>query len=130
VLATDVHPSVTAVRADPVRIRQVLLNLIGNALKFTDQGQVTVRLRPSPNLSGHVVCTVHDTGVGVPVDKQSKLFKPFSQVDSSLTRAAGGTGLGLAISLRLAEAMGGTLRMRSRVDCGSTFRFSFPAKAA
>ena len=130
VLSVAVHPSVTAVRADPVRVRQVLLNLIGNALKFTDQGHVTVRLRPSPNLPGHVVCTVHDTGAGVPADKQSKLFQPFSQVDSSLTRAAGGTGLGLAISLRLVEAMGGTLTMRSRVDCGSTFRFSLPAKAA
>ncbi len=126
VLAVDVHPSVMAVYGDPVRIRQVLLNLIGNALKFTDQGRVTVRLRPSPNRPGHMVCAVHDTGTGVPADKQSKLFEPFSQVDSSPTRAAGGTGLGLAISRRLVETMGGTLTMRSRVDCGSTFRFSFP----
>jgi two-component system, sensor histidine kinase len=107
VLAVDVHPSVTAVYGDPVRIRQVLLNLIGNALKFTDQGRVTVRLRPSPNLNGHLVCAVHDTGTGVPADRQAKLFEPFSQVDSSPT----------------------TLTMRSRAHCGSTFRFSFPAAA-
>lgn len=125
-LAIDVAPDLPIVHGDPVRIRQVLLNLVGNALKFTDRGRVTVRLRRSSTAPGYLVCTVHDTGVGVPADKRSKLFQPFSQVDSSPTRAAGGTGLGLAISLRLAEAMGGSLRMRSRVNRGSTFRFSFP----
>ena len=127
--AIDVQPGVPRVVGDPVRIRQVLLNLIGNAMKFTDHGRITVRLGRSPNRPGFVVCAVHDTGDGVAADQRSKLFKPFSQVDSSLTRAAGGTGLGLAISRRLVEAMGGTLRMRSRVHRGSTFRFSFPADA-
>ncbi|MCC6988272.1 MAG: hypothetical protein IT181_04705 [Acidobacteria bacterium] len=129
-LALDVQPHLPTIQGDAVRIRQVLLNLIGNALKFTDAGAVTVRLRRSPGGGDRLVCVVHDTGAGVPADKRSKLFKPFSQVDSSLTRAAGGTGLGLAISLKLIEAMGGTLTMRSRVGHGSSFRFSIPAGAA
>ncbi len=125
-LSVDVRAGLPSLYGDPVRIRQVLLNLIGNAIKFTDHGRVVVRVGKSPARTGHVVCAVHDTGGGVPPEKRELLFKPFSQVDSSVTRAAGGTGLGLAISLRLVEAMGGMLRMRSRVDLGSTFRVSIP----
>ncbi|MEZ5291222.1 MAG: ATP-binding protein [Vicinamibacterales bacterium] len=112
--------------ADPVRFRQILFNLIGNAVKFTDRGGVTVRLRSAPLDGARLVCTVHDTGMGIPADKRALLFQPFSQVDASLTRSAGGTGLGLVISRRLVEAMGGTLEVRSREGRGSTFRLSVP----
>ena len=127
-LRLDVHPGVTPVFVDPVRIRQVLLNLVGNAVKFTDWGTVTVRLRPSPASPSHMLCIVHDTGVGIAYDKQYPLFQPFSQADSSLSRAAGGTGLGLAISLRLVDAMGGSLRMKSRAGRGAAFRVSLPVE--
>jgi signal transduction histidine kinase len=126
-LRLDVDQRVLPVLGDAVRLRQVLLNLIGNALKFTDRGDVTVRLAIR---GSRLVCSVHDTGAGIPVDKRGRLFQPFSQVDSSSTRAAGGTGLGLAISLRLVEMMHGRLRMKSRVGHGSTFRLSLPARAA
>ncbi|MGE0813166.1 MAG: sensor histidine kinase [Vicinamibacterales bacterium] len=112
--------------ADPVRFRQILFNLIGNAVKFTDGGGVTVRLRASPLDPAGLVCTIHDTGMGIPAGKRALLFQAFSQVDASLTRSAGGTGLGLVISRRLVEAMGGTLRLRSREGRGSTFRVSVP----
>jgi len=127
-LRLDVRPGVTPVFVDPVRLRQVLLNLIGNGVKFTDRGVVTVRLRPSPASQARMLCVVHDTGVGIAADKHHLLFQPFSQADSSLSRAAGGTGLGLAISRRLVDAMGGSLRMKSRVGRGSTFRVSWPVE--
>jgi signal transduction histidine kinase len=120
-----VDPSLRPVFVDAVRLRQVLLNLVGNAVKFTERGEVTVRLAVRRS---RLVCAVHDTGAGIPVDKRGRLFQPFSQVDSSSTRSAGGTGLGLAISLRLVEMMEGTLRMKSRVGHGSTFRLSLPAR--
>jgi two-component system, sensor histidine kinase len=129
-LRLDLHPMLRPVLSDAVRLRQVLLNLFGNAVKFTELGAVTVRLRPAPGASGRLLCVVHDTGAGIPADKRSRLFKPFSQVDSSSTRAAGGTGLGLAISLRLVEMMQGSLRLKSRVGHGSTFRLSVPVQIA
>ncbi|MFN7979478.1 MAG: ATP-binding protein [Vicinamibacterales bacterium] len=124
-LVVDVAPGLPPVTGDPVRLRQVLLNLIGNAVKFTDHGAVTVRLRRATPAGGFV-CSVHDTGTGIPRDKRSRLFQPFSQVDASATRAAGGTGLGLAISRRLVEAMHGRLTFRSRDGRGSTFRVRVP----
>ncbi|MEZ5286537.1 MAG: ATP-binding protein [Vicinamibacterales bacterium] len=105
----------------------MLLNLIGNAVKFTERGGVTVRLRRAPADTGHVVCTVHDTGPGIPADRLALLFQPFSQVDSSLARRSGGTGLGLAISRRLVELMGGAVSLRSRPGHGSSFRVTLPA---
>lgn len=111
---------------DPLRLRQVLVNLVANGVKFTESGGVTVRVAAEPGDAGRFVCTVHDTGVGIPADKRGRLFKPFSQVDSSMTRRAGGSGLGLVISHRLVEAMGGRLTVRSRVGHGSAFRVSLP----
>jgi two-component system capsular synthesis sensor histidine kinase RcsC len=111
---------------DPTRFRQVVTNLVSNAVKFTDRGRAVLRARHSSAGGGRVVVTVHDTGGGIPADKHGRLFQPFSQVDSSLTRRAGGTGLGLVICHRLALAFGGTLRVRSRVGHGSTFRLSLP----
>ncbi|MBE0597707.1 MAG: PAS domain S-box protein [Desulfuromonadales bacterium] len=109
---------------DVSRIGQILLNLIGNAVKFTDQGEITV-LVGQPQTGG-IQFTVRDTGVGIPVEKQGELFVPFTQVDNSLTRRHGGTGLGLAISRQLVERMGGSLRVKSASGQGSTFTFILP----
>jgi signal transduction histidine kinase/ActR/RegA family two-component response regulator len=112
---------------DPVRIRQVVLNLVGNALKFTRAGRVDVH---ATMREGRLVITVADTGIGIPPEKLESIFEPFVQADVSTTRRFGGTGLGLAISRRLAEKMGGTLTVSSDVGHGSCFTFSIPAEAA
>jgi len=116
------------VRGDPVRLRQVLVNLVSNAVKFTDAGRVTVRVAHagdgSVDGSVEVRFEVADTGPGIPVDRLDRLFKSFSQVDASTTRRHGGTGLGLAISARLAALMGGRTGVDSTVGVGSTFWFT------
>jgi signal transduction histidine kinase/CheY-like chemotaxis protein len=112
---------------DPARIRQILLNLLGNAIKFTPTGQITVT---STWHSDHLVLTVADTGIGIAADKLPQLFQNFVQVDSSTTRLYGGTGLGLAISRRLVEAMGGSITCESRPGVGSTFSFQLPITPA
>jgi len=106
--------------ADDTRIRQVLLNFIGNALKFTTEGGVTVKARYD-DATSRLRCEVIDTGPGVAVDRLDRLFKRFSQVDASTTRSHGGTGLGLAICKGLAEAMGGEVGVESKLGAGSTF---------
>ena len=111
---------------DPGRLRQVLLNLTGNALKFTSQGEVGVRVS-SDQVKGQGVqlhFAIHDTGVGIPKDKQLRLFKPFEQADSSTTRRFGGTGLGLSISAKIVQLMGGTIWIESAPGRGSTFHFT------
>jgi signal transduction histidine kinase/CheY-like chemotaxis protein len=116
-----------AVLGDATRIRQVLSNLVGNALKFTPHGAVVVTtdVRWAPDGTPLVELAVEDTGIGIPADRMDRLFRDFSQVDASTARRFGGTGLGLAISKRLAEAMGGDLAVESTEHVGSTFRFSF-----
>jgi len=111
---------------DPARIRQVLANLIGNAIKFTDKGgiQVSVELMSGTDDSSRLKISVIDTGIGIPADKHSLLFDKFSQVDASHTRKYGGTGLGLAISKQLAKLMGGDIEVSSEVGKGSTFSFT------
>jgi len=112
------------VRADPDRLRQILLNLLGNALKFTDQGgRVAVRASATPDA---VTVTIEDTGVGIPADKLATLFMPFTQVDDSLTRTRQGVGLGLVISRELARGMGGDVDGESAEGRGSTFRVRLP----
>ncbi|HVY68480.1 MAG TPA: response regulator, partial [Verrucomicrobiae bacterium] len=115
---------------DPTRVRQVLLNLVGNAVKFTRQGTVLIQaeqpLDEQGRPTGRVRCSVVDSGIGIPKEKQAQLFQKFTQVDSSTTREFGGTGLGLAISKRLVELMGGSIGMTSEVDKGSTFWFELP----
>ena len=114
---------------DPDRIRQILLNLVGNAVKFTEGGGVTLRTRydrPSGTLKVEVI----DTGAGIPADKRVRLFQRFSQVDGALTRAHGGTGLGLAICKGLVEAMGGEIGVESEMGRGSRFWFTVPAPLA
>jgi PAS domain S-box-containing protein len=111
---------------DGDRLRQVLVNLVGNAVKFTDAGTVDVSLSYD-TAAGRLAVEVRDTGPGIAARAQEKLFKRFSQVDGSSTRAKGGSGLGLAICQGLAEAMGGSISLRSRVGKGSTFRVELPA---
>jgi signal transduction histidine kinase/CheY-like chemotaxis protein len=128
-LAYSLAPDVPAwVVGDVTRIRQILVNLLGNAVKFTVQGEievaVTVEAR-EPALRLHFA--VRDTGIGIPADRLDRLFKSFSQVDSSTTRKFGGTGLGLAISQRLATLMGGRMWVESTEGTGSTFHFTLTA---
>ena len=114
------------VRADAVRLRQVLVNLIGNAIKFTAAGEVSVRVAPLENGGKGVRFTVSDTGIGIDADVQAKLFQPFSQADTSITRRFGGTGLGLSISRHLVEMMGGQVVLQSVPGKGSTISFVLP----
>jgi len=114
------------VRGDSGRLRQVIVNLVGNAIKFTHQGEVTLRVAVAEE--GGNLClllfTVADTGIGIPAEKQKSIFDPFTQGDTSTTRKYGGTGLGLTISARLVAMMGGTIWLRSSVGRGSQFHFT------
>ena len=117
---------VTTRRGDPLRLRQILLNLAANAVKFTDVGSVTLRALRDPEDDGNVVFEVIDTGVGIPPDEQDRLFDPFSQLDETTTRTHGGTGLGLAIVTHLTRLQGGTIELQSAVGRGTTFRLTLP----
>jgi signal transduction histidine kinase/CheY-like chemotaxis protein len=111
---------------DPIRIRQILINLVGNAIKFTHEGGVTVdvKVESAEDLKIRLLFAVTDTGIGIPKDRMDRLFRPFSQVDASTTRNYGGTGLGLAISSRLCELMNGRMWVESKPGKGSTFFFT------
>ncbi len=124
-LATSIGPDVPAsVQADPVRVRQVLLGLAGNAVKFTDAGEVTLRAVMS---AGRVLrFEVTDTGIGISPEQQRKAFEPFCQIDGSSTRRHGGVGIGLAICRHLVRLMGGRMGLESEPGRGSTFSFSLP----
>ena len=126
-LACAIHPGVPrAARGDPTRLRQVLTNLVGNALKFTERGEVAVRVELLDELESQVRVrfVIEDTGIGIAADRQKKLFQPFTQGDASTTRRYGGTGLGLAISKQLVDLMGGEIGLASELGVGSTFWFS------
>jgi TMAO reductase system sensor TorS len=116
----------TCLRGDPNRLRQILLNLVNNAIRFTDQGEIAIRVDIHEQLNDALVVhfAVSDTGIGIPPDKLHSVFDRFSQVDSSTTRRHGGTGLGLAISSQLARAMGGRMWAESVPGKGSTFHFT------
>ena len=137
-LACQVHADVPRrISADPGRLRQILTNLVSNAIKFTQHGKVDleVKLAPEEGASGHaqpgmLYFSVTDTGIGVNPEKAASLFQSFTQADSSTTRKYGGTGLGLAISKQLVEMMGGTIGLRSEPGRGSCFHFSIRAGAA
>jgi signal transduction histidine kinase/CheY-like chemotaxis protein len=112
------------VRGDPGRLRQVLVNLVGNAVKFTADGEVSVRVLPVPQQPGLLRFEVGDTGIGIPPEVQERIFDSFTQADSSTTRSFGGTGLGLSISKRLVELLGGEIGLISEVGQGTTFWFT------
>lgn len=122
-LTTDVAPTLPPVRCDRLRIRQILLNLLSNAGRFTVVGGVTVRVRTD---AAAVVVSVTDTGPGIQPDEQYRIFEPFQQLDASTRRLHGGSGLGLSISRRLVELHGGRMSLESTVGAGSTFFFTLP----
>jgi|GEM_PF-1520812 len=119
-IATEVPAQVVG---DPDRLRQVLVNLVGNAIKFTEQGRVAVRVRAAPGPAPRVVFEIEDTGIGIPPERLRAIFVPFEQADPSTTRRFGGTGLGLTIASRLVGLMGGEIGVASEVGVGSTFTF-------
>ena len=131
-LSCEVAPEVAdRVRSDSARLRQVIVNLLGNAIKFTARGAVTVKaeFQESEGDDQIVRFTVTDTGIGIPHDKQEMIFEPFSQADGSTTRKFGGTGLGLTICARLVAIMGGIIWLESEVGRGSSFHFTTRFKA-
>jgi len=117
---------------DPSRLRQILINLVGNAIKFTARGSIVVRVAAQPTEGRELLLnfSVEDSGIGIPLAKQATIFDAFSQADSSITRRFGGTGLGLAISKRLVDLMGGQIWLNSEEGQGSTFHFSVPLPVA
>ncbi|XZE21851.1 PAS domain S-box protein [Pirellulaceae bacterium SH449] len=128
-LRVHIHPSIPrAIQSDPTRIRQILMNLLGNAIKFTEQGEVVLEVNTSssPNLQMEFV--VRDTGIGMTPDQLERLFSAFYQADATMTRRFGGSGLGLQISKRLALMLGGDLTARSTYGKGSEFQFTLPLK--
>jgi signal transduction histidine kinase len=119
----DMAPQLPPGRGDGRRLTQVLINLVGNAIKFTDAGEVTIKAEAN-NGSFHV--SVRDTGPGISAADQAKLFQEFQQADNAITRKKGGTGLGLAISKRIVEMHGGKIWVESQPGQGSTFAFTLP----
>ena len=137
-LVYHIDPGVPAwILGDVTRLRQILVNLVNNAVKFTPGGSIAIEVRPAPAVGGRragtgrfgLEFTVRDTGIGIPPDRVERLFKAFSQIDSTTTRKYGGTGLGLVISQRLCALMGGEIRVESTVGHGSAFIFTILAEA-
>ena len=122
-LLNDIPHDVPLVSADENRLQQILINLIGNAIKFTDEGSIIVSSEPKENV---LAITVSDTGIGIPKNKQTTIFQSFKQVDMSASREYSGTGIGLAITKQLVELHGGTIYVDSEIDKGSRFTFTIP----
>jgi signal transduction histidine kinase len=124
-LKSELAPNLPRLHGDERRIAQVLLNLVGNAIKFTDSGEVALRASAA---NGSVTVAVRDTGPGISESDQGRIFEEFQQADTSITRTKGGTGLGLAISKRIVEMHGGQIRVESAVGKGSTFFVTVPVR--
>jgi PAS domain S-box-containing protein len=122
-LKQEVAPNLPIIRADGTRLRQVILNLLSNAAKFTEEGQITLRVWADEQ---QITISVKDAGIGIPLEHQTTIFEEFHQVDASTTRRAGGTGLGLAISRHFVEMHGGRIWVESEPGVGSTFAFTLP----
>ncbi len=129
-LVKNISTDLPVIRADPMRVRQILLNLLSNASKFTEEGTITVStsINSGPTGKPEIMISVTDTGPGISPDDQTKLFQPFSQVDTSPTRKTGGTGLGLSICQHLVQMHGGRIGIQSDIGKGSTFYFSLPVQ--
>ena len=129
-LVKKISTDLPVIRADPMRVRQVLLNLLSNASKFTEEGMITVATSTNSGPTGkpEIMISVTDTGPGISQDDQTKLFQPFSQVDASPTRKTGGTGLGLSICQHLVQMHGGRIGVQSDIGKGSTFYFTLPVQ--
>ncbi len=128
-IAPEVHE---AVNGDSSRLRQIIVNLVGNAIKFTQQGEVALRVSvdTEDGADGILRFCVSDTGIGIPIEKQNLIFDPFAQADTSTTRKYGGTGLGLTISARLVGMMGGRIWVQSEPGKGSQFYFTSKLKTS
>jgi adenylate cyclase len=125
-LLVDAQGNLGELTGDPMRLRQILLNLLSNACKFTKQGDVTLRARRVTNGGSWVELSVADTGIGMTPEQQAKLFEEFSQAESTTAQKFGGTGLGLAISRKLARMMGGDVIVTSEMGKGSVFTVRLP----
>jgi signal transduction histidine kinase len=123
-LHADIPPGPLWIRSDPGKLRQILLNLLGNAVKFTDEGGVFLTV--SPEGDDGLAFSVRDTGPGIPPEHVERIFEPFTQADQSATRLKGGTGLGLAVSRSLARLLGGDVTVESTLGVGSTFTLRLP----
>jgi CheY-like chemotaxis protein len=123
----DIAPGISPhLMGDPTKLHQVLINLVGNAVKFTERGKIRVNVIKNPTRKDNLIFSVSDTGFGIPANKQHLIFQKFSQADSTISRKYGGTGLGLAISKSLVELMGGQIWFKSREGVGTTFFFTTP----
>ena len=125
-LVVDAHENMGALSADPMRLKQILLNLLSNACKFTKGGEVALRVRKVADGCDWVELAVADTGIGMTAEQQAKLFQDFTQADSLTARRYGGTGLGLALSRKLARMMGGDVTAASEAGKGSVFTLRLP----
>ena len=122
-LHLDVDKAVSTIQADRTRLRQIMWNIVGNAIKFTEKGGVTITLQPK---SSYLLCSVRDTGIGIKEEHIDVVFEQFRQIDGGLNRAAGGTGLGMPITKKLVELHGGDIWIESVYGQGSTFFFTLP----
>jgi signal transduction histidine kinase len=128
-LAAECDENLAPITVDPMRLRQILLNLLSNACKFTKQGEVALRVRRVANGRSWIEFAVSDTGIGMTAEQQVKLFEEFSQADATTAQKFGGTGLGLAIARKLARMMGGDVTVASEPGKGSVFTVRLPGGA-
>ena len=129
-LIVEAQENLGALTVDPMRLRQILLNLLSNACKFTKQGEVTLRARRVADGRDWIELSVSDTGIGMTAEQQAKLFEEFTQADATTAQRFGGTGLGLAIARKLARMMGGDVIVTSEMGKGSVFTVRLPVGAA